>query len=212
MFLPMSCTSPLTVATRCGPRFCAARLLGPREWHQIRDRFFHHSRGLTTCGRNIFPAEQVPHDVHAVHERALDHCKRRWARKTRFLRIGFDMLVDAFHERVLEALRDGPGSPRGLFHLSFSESRGGRFRPAPTIAPRHRPRRFKITSSTASRESMGMLLVDRQLPRIHDAEVHPRLNPVMHEHRMHRGAHGLVAAEPKDTLLTPPLTCECGQR
>ncbi len=61
-----------------------------------------------------------------------------------------------------------------------------------------------------SRRSMRDLFVDLKLARIDDAHVQPGLDGVVEKHRVHGLAHGFVAAEPKETLLTPPDVLAAG--
>ena len=119
MFLPMSCTSPLTVhridlALRAHAVGAEPELLLLHERLEVGDRARFIARALlTTCGRNILPgAEQVADDLHPGHQRALDHVQRPVAGRAGLLGVLLDELVDPVHERVREALLDGGLAPR----------------------------------------------------------------------------------------------------
>ena len=99
MFLPMSWTSPLTVASTILPAALrlspvdavgeVARLFLFHERHQIGDRLLHHARRLHHLRQEHFAvAEQVADDVHAGHQRAFDHVERALDRQPR----GFGVL------------------------------------------------------------------------------------------------------------------------
>ncbi len=80
MFLPMSCTSPFTVAmsttaVRAGVRIRGAFLL--HVGSQPRHRALHHSRALHHLRQEHFArAKQVADDLHAVHQRSFDDQER----------------------------------------------------------------------------------------------------------------------------------------
>ena len=90
MFLPMSWTSPLTVAIKIRPRVlcsCASLpfaeplpaaaaaglgLFGLHERGQVSDGLLHDPRALDDLGQeHLARAEQVADDVHAVHQAGL---------------------------------------------------------------------------------------------------------------------------------------------
>ena len=56
-------------------------------------------------------------------------------------------------------------------------------------------RRLRTTSSHGLAQLRVDVVIDRQLAGIDDAHVHAGLDGVIEEHRVHRLAHGLVAAE-----------------
>ena len=159
MFLPMSWTSPLTVAITTrpadfdAPGSFSASMYGTR-WATA---FFMTRALLTTWGRNILPGpEQVADDVHPVHQRALDDLDRALGGLPRLLGVLDDERVDALDEGVGQALLD-----RQL------NARRGRRRPAArSCAPTSSAtassrsvasgRRLRTTSSTSSRSSGSM--------------------------------------------------------
>ena len=129
MFLPMSWTSPLTVAISTLPRACvrvaAGGLLRFHERRQIGDRLLHHAGRLHHLRQeHLARAEQVADDAHAVHQRAFDDRQAATVLLPGFFGVLVDVLDDALEERVLEPLFDRLVAPRfvGL---------GGRRRPCP---------------------------------------------------------------------------------
>ena len=107
MFLPMSCTSPLTVASTTRLRGRGLGLLRLHERLQVGDRTLHRARALHDLRQEHLPrAEEVAHDLHPVHERALDHVERARELLPRLLRVLLDEVDDAVHERVREPLLD----------------------------------------------------------------------------------------------------------
>ena len=115
MFLPMSCTSPLTVAMRILPW---ARLAPPdllfrlHEGQQPGDGFFHDARAFDHLRQKHFArAEQIAHDAHAGHQRAFDDGQRPADFQARFLGVGLDVIDDALDQRVFEPLLDRAFAP-----------------------------------------------------------------------------------------------------
>ena len=114
MFLPMSWTSPLTVASTILPAELRpspvdavgeiARLFLFHERHQIGDRLLHHARRLHHLRQeHLAVAEEVADDVHAGHQRAFDHVQRPLDRQPRGFGVRFDEFGDAVHQRVARA-------------------------------------------------------------------------------------------------------------
>ena len=92
----------------------AARLAALRvhERLQMRDRLFHHARGLDDLRQeHLARAEEVADDVHPVHQRPLDHRKRRTELEARLLGVLHDELVDPVDKGVHEALADRQFAP-----------------------------------------------------------------------------------------------------
>ena len=79
MFLPMSWTSPFTVASSILPRRRQAEafFLFFHEGQQLGDGLLHHPRALDDLGQeHLARAEQVADDLHAVHQRPFDDLDR----------------------------------------------------------------------------------------------------------------------------------------
>ena len=196
MFLPMSCTSPLTVASTILP-FERARLarLAIEVRHQVRDRLLHDARRLHDLRQeHLAGAEQVADDVHAVHQRAFDHGQRPPELDAGRVGVLGDELVDALDQRVLEALRHRPGPPGVVLGTLLAglalEAPGDLEQPLGRIRA---PRQDHVLDALA--QLRLDLLVDRELPGVDDAHRHAGADRVVQEHRVHRLAHRLVAAE-----------------
>ena len=159
MFLPMSCTSPLTVAMRIFPAFLctppaaffSASMNGSRyatAFFITRARF-HHLRQKHFAG-----TEQIADDVHAGHERAFDDEQRLAVFLARFLGVLVNEIHDALHQRVAEAFLDRAFAPFVLDGLAtspfcFTDSANLMSR---SVAS---GRRLSSTSSTSSSRSLG---------------------------------------------------------
>ena len=115
MFFPMSCTSPLTVASTTLPlprRSSPLFLLGFHERLEVRNGALHHPGGLHHLRQeHLARAEQVADDLHPVHQRALDDVERTLGLLAGLLGVRLDVVGDAVHERVLKALADGRVPP-----------------------------------------------------------------------------------------------------
>ena len=144
MFLPMSCTSPFTVAStifalRPLP-FDRLRACFLHVRQQIGDRMLHRSRALHDLRQeHLAGAEQVADDAHAVHQRPFDHIERSRHCESRFLDVLLDEFHDAVHQRVREPLVHAALAPceidrRGFVAVAFDVfgelRRAVRWRPA----------------------------------------------------------------------------------
>ena len=121
MFLPMSWTSPLTVAITIRPLPWVAPVFSfsaSMKGMQMRDRFLHHAGRLDHLRKeHLARPEQVADDVHAVHQRAFDDLDRPREQMPRFLGIVDDVGVDALDQRVGQALADRQRAPFGALLL-----------------------------------------------------------------------------------------------
>ena len=116
------------------------------------------------------------------------------ARLPRFLDVGLDEIGDAVHQRVRQPLLHRPLAPGEIDFLGLlpgaAEFLGQRQQPLGGVgaAVEHHVlaglAQFRIE-----------IVIDRHLPGIDDAHIHAGLDGVIEEHRMHRLAHALVAAE-----------------
>ena len=107
MFLPMSCTSPLTVAITM-PLACvppgdfSVRL---HEGLQVGHRLLHGAGALHHLGQeHLARAEQVADDLHAVHQRALDDVERARGLLAGLLHVLLDEVDDPVHQGVRQPL------------------------------------------------------------------------------------------------------------
>ena len=105
----------------CGLALVAAgRLFCFHIRQQDRHRLLHHARGLHDLRQEHFScAEQVADDVHARHQRALDHVERSLGLKPRLLGVGFDELGVPVDERMGDALLDRPRAPFEILRLGL---------------------------------------------------------------------------------------------
>ena len=124
MFLPMSCTSPLTVAIRILPRagcdwtLPAGFFSSSMNGQQVGDGLFHHAGAFDDLRQeHLAGAEQVADDLHAVHQRAFDDLQAAVVLLPRFFDVLVDEVDDALDQRMGQPLFDGaaaPGQRRGL--------------------------------------------------------------------------------------------------
>ena len=99
MFLPMSWTSPFTVAIRTLPSGlvlppypAGGDLLGLHERLQIGDRLLHHPGALDHLRQeHLARAEEVADDVHPVHQRPFDDVERPPVLDPGLLGVGVDV-------------------------------------------------------------------------------------------------------------------------
>ena len=178
-------------------RVAAVGLLRLHVGQQMRHRLLHHARRLDHLRQeHLAGAEQVADDVHAGHQRALDDVQRTLGREPRLLGVGVDEFGDAVDQRMRDALVDRPVAPGQVLRLGLLAAPcRGSARRASSSRSVASARRLSTTSSQASRSSGLDRLVDRELAGVDDAHVHAGLDRVIEEHRVHRLAHRLVAAE-----------------
>ncbi len=205
MFLPMSCTSPFTVARTIFPwvfTACPAAshrgLLRLHEREEVGDGLLHHARRLHHLRKeHLSRAEEVADDAHAVHQRPFDDGERAPQLRARLLGVAVDVRVDALHQRVREALLDralapllflllarrGPGARR-LELLAEVDEALGRVRTAVEQDVLDELAQLRVD-----------LLVHLEHAGVDDAHVHAGLDGVVEERRVHRLADVVVAAE-----------------
>ena len=211
MFLPMSWTSPLTVAMTIlpfalasPPRVDQRRLLGLDVGQQVGDRLLHHARRLHHLRQeHLALAEQVADDVHAGHQRPFDHVQRPAARGldrcAGLLGVLDDEVGDAVDQRVREPLVDR------LRLLGACRARRGapsRRAAAPLARSAISTRRSPASWPAVEHDVLDALaqlglevVVDADHAGVDDAHVHARLDRVVEEHGVDRLAHRVVAAE-----------------
>ena len=202
MFLPMSCTSPFTVAMTIARRRRALGLLGFHVGLEVRHRALHRACALHHLREEHLPrAEEVADDLHAVHQRALDHVERTSGRLPRLLRVLLDEVDDAVDERMREPIVDGrltPGEVELALRRPARDGRGvldetlGRVRPA-----------IEEDVLDALEQIRLDVLVDGELTGVDDAHVEARADRVVEERRVHRLADGVVSAERERQVRDP---------
>ena len=176
-------------------RLTARGLLLLHVRQQIRDRLLHHARGFHHLRQeHLARAEQVADHVHAGHQRAFDHIERARRALARLLGVGRDEVGDAMDQRVRQPLVDRPFAPGEIGLLGFLALAGEALRKAKQALGR-------IGAAVehdvlAGLAQLGIeIVVHGHLAGIDDAHVHAGVDRVIEEHRVHRLAHGLVAAE-----------------
>ena len=146
-------------------------LLGLQVRDEVRHGLLHDSRALNHLGEeHATAAEAIAHDVHAVHERSLDHVERPRKLEARGLRVLSDELVEPLNQRVEEPFPYGPLPPGEIFldpPLGCALALGGN--------PRERLCGFRIAREQhvldRHQEVLGDLIVHRHGARIDDADV-----------------------------------------
>ena len=165
------------------------------ERHQVGDRLLHHARRLHHLRQeHLAGAEQVADHVHAVHQRAFDHVQRPFRLGARLLGVGLDEIGDAVHQRMREPPLHRPFAPGEIGFLLL--------RALPAIALGDREQALRRVGTAVEHHVLAgfaqlriEIVVHRHLAGIDDAHVHAGLDGVIEEHRVHRLAHRLVAAE-----------------
>ncbi len=121
-------------------------------------------------------------------------CSGRSTVKPRGFSVGLDIFSDAVHQRVAKPLVDRPFAPSQILFLGL------------LLLAAEFLRQLKQTLGCAGiavedhilagLAQLGVdVVIDDHLPSIDDTHIHAGLDGVIQEHRMHRLAHGLVAAE-----------------
>ena len=173
------------------------RLLRFHIRSQVRHSFFHHAGRLHHLGQeHLAGSEQIPNHAHPRHQRSFDH--RQWTPQLEpgFFRVRINIRVDSPDQRVRQPLLNRAAPPFfGLLlrycwtacrleSLAIRHQTLGRI--GPPIEQHVLDQRLQLRLD---------LLVDFQLPGIHDTHVEPRANGVIQKRRMHRFADLIVAAE-----------------
>ena len=79
---------------------------------QVGDRLLHDPGALDHLRQeHLAAAEEVADDAHAAHQRSFDHFQRPGRPLSRLLCVGFDIGIDAVHERVGQPLFDREFTP-----------------------------------------------------------------------------------------------------
>ena len=213
MFLPMSCTSPLTVASTILPLprssvsscpscpSCPSRLAVPavpllllHERLQVRDRRLHRPCALDHLRQeHLSRAEQLADDLHAVHQRPFDDVERPRILPARFLDVGIDEVGDSVDERVRQPLLHRRLPPAEILFPLRAVALDGRReldQPLGGIGPPVEDHVFDVLE-----QILRNVLVDDQLSGVDDAHVEAGLDGVIQKGRVHRFADDVVAAE-----------------
>ena len=198
MFLPMSWTSPFTVASSTVPALDAAPSSPSASMNgrEVGDRLLHDAGRLDDLREeHLASAEQVADGVHPAHQRPLDDVDGAVGSGARFFDVVLDEHGDAVDQRVVDATRDAPRPPlggRGIDGLgTVTGEPGGRLeQPLGGVGATGED------DVLAQLAQFGVdLVVHRELAGVDDAHAHPRLDRLEQEHRVHRFTHRLVAPE-----------------
>ena len=161
---------------------------------QPRHRLPHHPRALDHLRQKHLPrAEQVPDDVHAVHQRPLDHAQRAFSAQPRLLHVLLYMRVYAVDQRVPKPLVDGQRTPcvvRATFPRLAANAVGELQKPLRGVRS---PVQNHVLHRLAQRRLD--LVIYGQLPRVDDAHVHPCRYRVVQEDGMDSLSDRVVAPE-----------------
>ncbi|CCJ86418.1 hypothetical protein BN133_2795 [Cronobacter dublinensis 582] len=164
---------------------------------QVRDRLLHDARGFHHLRQEHFAfAEEIADDVHAVHQRPFNDLNRTLRLLARLFGILFDKFGDPFHQRIFETLFHVPRAPFGL----LSVSRRIAFAAAIFFGQRQQP--LGAVSAPVEDHVLDRIaqlgrevVVNRELPGVHDAHVHAVADSVVEEHGVNGFAHRIVAAK-----------------
>ncbi len=198
MFLPMSWTSPFTVASTIlpaplwlePPALLLLLHVGVR-WATAR---FIARALLTTCGRNIFPtANRSP----TIFMPSISGPSMTSSGRPSFCRASS---ASASMKSTMPCTR---AWARRFSTVSSRQARSSSFfLPLPFTALGELDQALGRVGATIEHHVLdpfaqlgGDLLIDRELTRVDDAHVHAGLDRVVQEHRVHRLAHDVVAAE-----------------
>ena len=159
------------------------------------DCLLHHPRRLHHLGEeHAAAAEQVADDVHAGHQRALDHVERPYRGESCLLDVVSDEVGDAMHQRVREPLFDGELAPRQIWHALLAL--------LIAVALGEGQEALGTVGSAVEHDVLARfpqlrieVVVHGHLAGVDDAHVHPGADGVEQEHRVHRLADRLVATE-----------------
>jgi hypothetical protein len=172
------------------------------ERQQVGDRLLHHPCAFHHLRQeHLAGPEQVADDVHAVHQRPLDHVERPRGLLARLLHVRLDELGNAVHEGVSEPLRDIllPPAEIHLAHLAGAPELIGDFQqPLGGVGAA-----VENDVLYPLLQFLRDLLVDGDLAGVDDAHVHAGGDSVVEEHRMHRLAQGVVAAKRERDVGNP---------
>src|ERR1700733_10703028 len=193
MFLPMSWTSPLTVAIttlpfeRLVPSFSCSMYGISTE-----TAFFMTRADLTTCGRNILPA---PNRSPTTFMPSMSGPSITSSGRLDLSRAS-SVSSRTNSSRPLTNACFWGSPPGGLSH---SHSAGGPLEPCGYLQQAFSgigaPREHHVLAALA--QIGGYVLVDRELARVHDTHAHARAYGVVEKHRVHGFAHRIVAAKRK---------------
>ena len=158
------------------------------------DRLLHGARALDHLGQeHLARPEEVADDLHAAHQRALDHVEGPRALLPRLLDVGLHELHDAVHEGVGQPLVDRPLAPAqvdGAPRRRAADARGEAHQPLGRVLPA-----VEDHVLDAPEQVRRNVLVDRELTGVDDPHVHAGARRPVEEGGVHGLAHHVVPAE-----------------
>ena len=171
---------------------------GFHEGREVGDGLLHDAGGFDHLREEHFAgAEEVADDAHAVHERAFDDEQRAAQLDAGFFGVDLDVGVDAFDERVREALFDGAVAP--LFGLLFAGdcAGAGGFEGFAEVDQALGGVGAAVEEDVFDQDfELGLdLFVDFEHAGVDDAHVHAGGDGVIEEGGVHGFADLVVAAE-----------------
>ena len=164
--------------------------------------FLHHARAFHHLGQeHLAAAEQVAHRIHAVHQRAFYDIEGPGVFLAGLFRIGLNKFRDPVDQRVAQSVLHRGAAPGFVLHLRLSLALH-RFRETDELL---RGIVFPVEDHVlAIFAQRGVdLIIDHQLPRVHDAHVHARADGVEQEHGVHGLPDLVIAAEREGEVADP---------
>src|SRR6185437_2308378 len=174
------------------------------ERDQMGYRPLHHACAFHDLRQeHLARAEQIADDVHAIHQRAFDDLQRTLEGAPRFLRVLDHEIIDPLDQSMLESLRHRERAPLQvrltLATGAFSLEPGSHFQQL--LRCIRTPVQHDVLHHGA--QIRGDLLVDGELAGVDDSHVHASGDRVVEEHRVHRLAYRVVAAEGERDVAHP---------
>jgi hypothetical protein len=187
-------------STFFAPSFCVTDhlrgLLLREERFEVGHGALHHAGALHHLRQeHLAAAEEIAHHVHAGHQRAFDHEHGVHVFHAGLFRVLLDVVGDAMHERMLQALFHTAFAPGGLRGYNFCA------RCALELL-RERDHTFCCIGATCQQhilhvfqQVLGDVVVHAHLTGVDDAHVETGFDGVVEEGGVDGLAHGFVAAE-----------------
>ena len=173
------------------------------ERGQVGDRLFHHPGTLDHL-RQEHPtrSEQFADGVHPRHQRPLDDFQRTIVLLPGLLGIVDNVLVDAFDQGMSQPVFNRSVAPLGHLRLAAVDIGPDRF------GQRQQPIGRILASVPQDVFDMleqlgGNVVVDGQLGRVDDPQLHAGFDGVIEEGRVHGAANLFVAAESERDVADP---------
>ena len=178
-----------------GLALAGAFLLRFDERNEMGHGLLHHAGGLHHLRQeHLARTEQVAHHVHAVHQRPFDHVQRPLGLEPGFLGVFHHIVGNAVHQRVRQPLLHGAFTPAQVLDL--------RSRAAALVFVRDFQQPVRRVLAAVEDHVLnelpklrGNFVINDEGRRVDDAHIHTRRNGVIEEHRVHRLAHRIIAAE-----------------